>query len=73
MFERDWTTSSIINSYFTLNSDCNWKDLCVRLRNQQTFNFDNHDQRSDFQFGFYICFHYRFVEATQVLVYETDW
>ena len=32
-----WTMSSNINNYSTLNNEHNWEDLCIQLRNQQTF------------------------------------
>ena len=33
---RDWVTSSNINNYPILNSEHNWEDLGIHLRNQQT-------------------------------------
>lgn len=35
MLTKDWTTSSNINQYSTLNSECNLEDLCIQLRKQQ--------------------------------------
>jgi hypothetical protein len=55
MFRRDWTTSSNIDNYFTLNNKHNQEDLCIQWRNQQTCTSNNRNQiqrRSDV----YICF-----------------
>jgi hypothetical protein len=41
--KRDWTTSSIIHRYSTLDSENNWEDLCIQLRNQQTCTSGNHN------------------------------
>jgi hypothetical protein len=35
---------SNINNYSTLNSDHNWKDLCIHLRDQQTCTSSLHNQ-----------------------------
>jgi hypothetical protein len=35
VFERDCTTFSNINNYPTFDSEHNWEDLCIQLRNQQ--------------------------------------
>ena len=40
--QRDWTTFSNTNIYFTLNSEQNWEDLCIQSINQQTHTSDNH-------------------------------
>ena len=29
--------------YSTLNSEHNWEDMCVHIRNQQTRTFDKHN------------------------------
>ena len=34
---------SNINNYSTLNSDDNWKDLCIHSRNQQTCTSSRHN------------------------------
>jgi hypothetical protein len=36
IFKRDWTMSSNINDYATLNTDYNREDVCINLKNQQT-------------------------------------
>ena len=38
-----WIMSSNINNYSTLNSENNWEDLCIQLRNQQTCTLDDHN------------------------------
>ena len=43
MFKKDWTTSSNLDNYPTLDSEHNLKDMCIQLRNQQTCIFDNHN------------------------------
>ena len=43
MFRRDFTTSSNINNYSTLNNEHNWEDFRVHLKNQQTRTFDKYN------------------------------
>lgn len=56
---RDWTTTSNSMNNSTLNNECDWEDLCVRLRNQQTCASNNHDYIKSsqyFEHGFRRCF-----------------
>ena len=43
VFKRDCTTSSDFINYSTPNSEHNWEDLCIQLRNQQTSTSENHN------------------------------
>ena len=43
MFKRDWTTFLDTIIYSTLNSESNWEDLFVQVRNQQTCTSNNHN------------------------------
>ena len=55
--------SSNINNYPTLNSEHKWEDLCIQLKNQQTYTLDYHVlDHGRFE-------HCRFANATQVLLY----
>ena len=74
MFKRDWTTSSNIDKYSTLNSEHNLEDLCIQLRNQQTCTFDNHDCiRGGMIFiAFLHMFHHRFANLARGLLYESN-
>ena len=38
LFKRDQTKFSN-NNYFVLNSEHNWEDLCIQVRNQQNMHF----------------------------------
>jgi hypothetical protein len=40
---RDWNLSLDINNYYTLNSEHNWEDQCIQLKNGQTYTFNNHN------------------------------
>ena len=31
------------SNYSTLDRERSWEDLCIQLRNQQTYTFDNHN------------------------------
>lgn len=33
--QRDWISTTDIDVHLTLNSEHDWEDLCIRLRNQQ--------------------------------------
>ena len=48
---RDWVTSSNINNYHILNSEHNWEDLDIQLRNQETCTSNNHNQIMEAQFS----------------------
>ena len=42
MFKTDSTTvPSNLTNYLTLNSEHDWEDLCIQVRNQQTWPSDN--------------------------------
>ena len=63
--------SSKINNYFTLHSEHNWENLHIQLKNQQTCtssNYKNNKGRSDFQYGFCICF-----SVDMLIQYEFLW
>ena len=70
MFKRDWTTSSNNNNYSTLNSEHNWEDVWIQLRNQQTCTSDNYNLiRGGPIFNPILhMFHCRFAIATWVLL-----
>ena len=36
--------ASNINIYSTLDSEHNWEDQCMKLKNQQTRTYDNHNE-----------------------------
>ena len=44
MFQWEWTMSSNINNHYTLTSEHNWENMCIQLRNQHTWTFDNRNQ-----------------------------
>ena len=57
------------NNYSTLNSEHNWEDLCIHLRNQQTHTSNNIPKSGEIQFSnqFLQMFHHRFANVAWVL------
>lgn len=64
-FKRDWTASKIINCS-TLNSECNWKDLCIQLKDQQLFSLKIRTRSGEVQFANLWMVYPRFANATQI-------
>lgn len=57
MFENDWITFPNINNYSTFNSEHEWEELCIRLKNQQTCTSENYyTEEVQFQSGSCKCF-----------------
>ena len=54
-----------------LNSEHNWEDLCIQLRNQQTCKFDK-SREVQFTTQFFLMLHCRFANATQVSLCESN-
>jgi hypothetical protein len=44
VFNKDWTMPSNRNKYSTLNNEHKWEDLCIQVRNQQTYTSNNHNK-----------------------------
>ena len=57
MSKRDWTISSNINNYSTLNNEHKWKDLYIELRNQQTCTFGELVRNLGNPLGFFKILH----------------
>ena len=70
--KRDWSTSSNIINYYTLNNEHNWENLCIQLRNQQTSTSSIYNQiKGNLLFLsnlFLQMFHRRFANASQFLL-----
>ena len=78
--ENQWTNIitthvyKIFFNYFTLNSQHDWEDLCIQLRNQQTCTFDNNNEfkGSPILFRFLVILHCGFVVATKVWLCKSN-